>query len=237
MPQEDIYDESESVQLAIQSELSAENGASIKTLLPTSPLFSGGLSGGGSADKSIETTVRTLNVQAKVFLPGIISEREYMSGVLKNPHVIAHVQSCLFSKPLYMVFGVATGSQYDVEEARSQEYNAEFSAVPGVPQAGLAIEASALHGRTAFAGLGMTLKGGVDFAYRIKEFTYSKIRKRLSDGRYHTAGALYGRDDQIEANDHELAVFVPEFEGFEEEEDINHEETVLVVDGKSAQLP
>jgi hypothetical protein len=67
IPEEDLYDQSDAVKVAIHSQLSKRNSVFLKALIPASPLFNAGLLVEAGTARDIETTINALNVRARIF--------------------------------------------------------------------------------------------------------------------------------------------------------------------------
>jgi hypothetical protein len=158
-----------------------------------------------------------------------------MEEVLKRDAILNYVREGLFARSLYLIVGVATASRVDVKESQSKGHNAHFSANAALPVAAVEGELSFSNETKRTTGAEFTIEKDVDFAYRVKEFEYSKWRKRFKDGHDMTKGALMGRqrgdiagsdDDGDEGDDsvHGDEDYVPVFEGFEDE-DVEGEDT------------
>lgn len=225
--QTDVIDLSDVMTGTIGSQMADSNNASVKALLPHSPWSSGGLSGEGGTVETMNVSADMLNIRAKVFRLTPNSEKEYMAAVLRKSEVTNFVQDCLFTKSLYMIVGVATASKLELQEGEIQEHHAAASADASLPPAGITMAASASHANRKALGFKVSVKGDMDFAYVVREFSYSKMRKRVGKGRDWRTGALYGVDQKEDEHEEEEE-FVPEFEGFEDE-DVDGGETGFTI--------
>jgi hypothetical protein len=73
------------------------------------------------------------------------------------------------------------------------------------------------------------IAGDCDFAYRVREFEYSRIRRRVRDKGDMTKKTMFGLEEQATGSD-DLADAVPQFEWFEDEDaSVDETEGGLVV--------
>jgi hypothetical protein len=92
------------------------------------------------------------------------------------------------------------------------------------PGSGTEFASEAAHEKTAKSTSTLEVEGECDFAYRVREFQYSKIWRSFKDKRDMTEGALFGLKEAIlggksghtKADDGE---YVPAFVDFEDEDE------------------
>ncbi|KAI3323847.1 hypothetical protein HD806DRAFT_495749 [Xylariaceae sp. AK1471] len=217
VPEGYIKDVSEAAVMAISTHLSTETESHLKGLFPLHLLANVGGSVGGGSERAIERIVRACNVQATVFRPS----EAYMDDVMKKQVVTGHLQkSWLGGGKLYIIVGVAKAQNLTVDDSTNRGRQAGVTAIASVPLAGVEIDTGLTHKRNSGAAIGYTIDHEVTFAYRVKEFKYSKIRKRLKDQGHVTDGAMLGTEEDQDrdsvvpiATDYDF-----EFEGFPEDE-------------------
>ncbi|KAJ3546553.1 hypothetical protein NM208_g1945 [Fusarium decemcellulare] len=191
-PLNDIKDVSEATTMAIQSNLATQTHGHLRALIPTSlPVDVGGSMGAG-AESDIESTVRACNVRAKVFRPS----EEYMNDVLRNTRVVKHLRESGFGgHTLYVIVGMATAQNLVVSEATNRGRHAEgelHTAVPTMAEAGAGLAS----GKSFAKAVDFTIDHDVVFAYRVKEFHWSRIRRKLKEREHITEGAMFDTEDK-----------------------------------------
>ncbi|KAI1827707.1 hypothetical protein F4861DRAFT_331097 [Xylaria intraflava] len=200
-----IRDASQAVQTSLGSEMHKKNGLQAKASTNI-PILGAGASTGLDMKhrRNVATTVNALNARAVVFMPS----DDFMAAALADTKVQKFARDCLFSKPLYVVVGVATASKLWVSESRSEGH--EVTANPNVS---LPIDTTGLisagadvgfeHARGSLHRSESEIDEECDFAYRVREFFYSKLRRRVKEGDDYTESALfdsersYGGDDEF----------------------------------------
>jgi hypothetical protein len=187
-----IQDESAAVQRTIHAEVHKDDSVLFKV---AQPLLGASLSVDGKLKKDRKTVVEALDVNAKVLLPS----DDYMEKSIKIPAVQKHLKSIFYSKKLYMIIGVATAHKLDIEEETARETSFGVNASAPIPgAAGTDMTAEGHHYRSRNAASRLKIEDKVDFAYRIRQFTYWKHRKnKVKMGEDRTKGALFraGNDD------------------------------------------
>ncbi|KAI0137789.1 hypothetical protein F4776DRAFT_83307 [Hypoxylon sp. NC0597] len=200
----------------ITSELTKDFGGRLSALLPTMPWISGGGGLEGSRSSNVQAMVESQNIRARIISPD--TAKEYMDRALLNPKVVEFVKECLFTKPLYLIVGVATCSKLTTSETRSGKRNA--SAEAAVNAMGAQVSGSILAASQGSVGGEFEVDQECDFAYRVREFQYSRRRKIFKKSRDLTEGAMFGLDDEgtgVKTDDE--GEDVPQFEYFEDEDE------------------
>ncbi|EPE02715.1 hypothetical protein F503_04064 [Ophiostoma piceae UAMH 11346] len=206
-----IIDATLGIRSSVESSLSRDSSALLKAAA-TVPVFSGiaaGLVVDGRWKHDVTTTVRSMDVKASAFIP----DDDYMGRVLEIPTVVEYVKTGLFSKRLYIVVGVATAKKLYI---RRQD-TAGVLGTSGVPAENT-------------TNVSMELEAGekCDFAYRVRQFTYSKIRGLRSRGDYIKKAML--RADGDTDDDDDEPEYVPRFRSLEPSDAAPTELVGLVAD-------
>lgn len=213
IPEGDKRDASTAVRRQVQTELSKSDSLFAKAVPSIASLFGAeiGASAGAGRERGSTTTLDAHNVRATVFIPS----EAFMETALNNERVRKYAQKVLFRKPLYVVVGVATASGVTMGESQSASRFVEGSAIAALPGGLGEGEAGFEHRHTAGSGSNVEVDEPCDFAYRAREFYYSKVRGLVNRGNV-TESALFGKDDQSTIkNDVE---FEPKFEWFQDED-------------------
>ncbi|KAL2786686.1 hypothetical protein BJX66DRAFT_27275 [Aspergillus keveii] len=223
IPTESKYDDADLVKLRIESELHKSNSVLVSAA-STIPILSAAASLDGRWARDPRTTVNALNVRATSFIPS----KEYMDEALADENVVEYVRGGLFAKSLFIIVGVATASRLSVVETQAGTSRLSASASATLPETGdLGIEAS--HRNQAGSTVTKEIAGDCDFAYRVREFEYSRIRRRVRDKGDMTKKTMFGLEEQATGSD-DLADAVPQFEWFEDEDaSVDETEGGLVV--------
>jgi hypothetical protein len=219
IPERDVRDQSKAVRQQVQTELSQQSSLLLKAM-SSSPLLGAGVAVEGHLTHGVETTVGALGVSAKVFIP----TEEYMKKALEDSSVKKFAKSGLFAKSLYIIVGVATASKLVLKETQSASHGGSVDAQLAPPGSGTELATKAAHEKTGKSTSTLEVEGECDFAYRVREFQYSKIWRSFKDKRDVTEGALFGLKDAIlgvkggntKADDGEYA---PAFVEFEDEDE------------------
>ncbi len=204
-----LMDASLGIRSSIETSLSRANSALNKAAANV-PVFSSIAAGAaveGHWRLDVTTTLRAMDVQASSFIP----DDKYMAQALQAPRVAAYVKATLYSKRLYIVVGVATARRLYMKETVTQPQMAGAPGPAGVPAvADGAVGAG--HNSTANVRSELEVGEECDFAYRVRQFEYSKIRGLRSQGDY-TKAAMFradGADDDDDDDDDEPE-YVPRF--------------------------
>ncbi|KAH8788226.1 hypothetical protein F5883DRAFT_531657 [Diaporthe sp. PMI_573] len=216
-PKDKTEDQTGAVRLFMRSGLSKTNGARLKALLPFSPIASAGGGVSASSSRSEDATVEASGVRAVAILPH--HAQDYVERALQAPRVMEYVRNGVFSEPLYMIVGVATCQRLVMGDAssktRSGSVDLDASLTVGGVEAGIGVSRE--------KGLSADSEREVieecDFAYRVREFQYSRRKKRIKKVVNVTDGAMFGNDNPEEEGEFEE---FPVFEYFEsEDEDVD----------------
>lgn len=208
--EQDKRDVSLSVKRHIETELRNSNSLLVKAA-PSIPALTVGAAVDGHWSHDAHTMVDALNVRAVVFIP----TKTYMDGALETDEVVAYARRGLFGKPLCIIVGTATASKLSIKQSQSRKLAAGLSATFGVPTV-VDVEARLLHESVAGLQSELDVAEECDFAYRVREFSYSKVFG-LSDKGDRTEKAMFDLKHSKSAA-HALAEATPQFEWFEEED-------------------
>lgn len=166
IPEKDKRDVSLAVKRYVETELSKSNSLLVRAA-PSIPALTARASVGGNWSHNTRTTVDALNVRATVFIP----TKTYMDGALEIDDVVAYARKGLFGRRLYIIVGTATASKLSIKQSRSRKWGADLSATFVAPT----IEGGILHEGEADFGSELGVAEECDFAYRVREFSYSKV--------------------------------------------------------------
>lgn len=217
-PPDKIEDQTGMVRQFVRSELSKTKGGRIKALLPFSPIASAGGGVGATSSRSIEATVEASGVRAVAVLQH--NAQDYLERALQAPRVLDYVRKGVFSEPLYMIVGVATCQRLTLGEAsskkRSGSVDLDASLTVGGIEAGIGVSRE----KGSSADSEREIAEECDFAYRVREFQYSRRKKQIKKSANVTDGAMFGTDHHQEEDG--LFEEVPVFEYFEsDDEDVD----------------
>lgn len=219
-PPDKIEDQTGAARLFMRSELTKTNGGRIKALLPFSPIASAGGGVGATSSRSVDATVEASGVRAIAVLQQ--NAQDYLERALQAPRVLDYVRKGVFSEPLYMIVGVATCQRLTMGDAsskkRSGSVDLDASLTVGGVEAGIGVSRE----KGSSAESEREVIEECDFAYRVREFQYSRRKKRIKKSANVTDGAMFGTGHQEEDG---LFEEVPVFEYFEsEDEDVDSHE-------------
>ncbi|KAI6091063.1 hypothetical protein F4821DRAFT_211005 [Hypoxylon rubiginosum] len=214
VPESDRVDYSPAVRYSIRSELANNSSALLKAVSPQSPLFGAGLAVEGGTSDTVSTTVEALNVRAEVFIP----TEEYMNEALKNPDVVKFAKEGLFGRPLYIIVGVASATQLDLSEEKSRATKLSASANLSVAGSAGEIAAGASVAPEASSGIEAEITQECDFAYRVREFVYSKFSRKWRDRGDITKRSMFGKDNVDGSEWEQDEVVEPKFDYCEDED-------------------
>ncbi|OTA82502.1 hypothetical protein M434DRAFT_84621 [Hypoxylon sp. CO27-5] len=214
-PLDKVEDCSTIMRRIITSELTRDFGGRLSALLPTLPWVNGGGALEGNRSSNIQAMIESQNIRAQIISPD--TAKEYMDRALLNPRVAEFVKECLFTKPLYLIVGVATCSKLTAGEIRSGNRNA--SAEAAVNAMGAQVSGSILAASQGSVGGEFEVDQECDFAYRVREFQYSRRRKVFKKSSDVTEGAMFGLDEDTCAKMDDEGEDVPQFEYFEDEDE------------------
>lgn len=218
-------DQTQAVRLMVNAELSKNLGGKLKAVLPT---VVGVVSSGGSLEasriNSIEGTVEAMDISAEIIKPGRTAQK-YMDEALQMSEVVEYVKSGgLTYKPLYLIVGVATCKKLIMGESktRGRTFSAEADANLGLT--GVEAGAGVSFVNNAVAGVAMEVQEECAFAYRVREFRYSRLRKGakvkdVTDGSLFGEGNAGGHVPLTRAEAAAALDEVPVFDAFESEDE------------------
>jgi len=220
IPDRDKYDESIAVRQHISTTFTSNLSALLKADAPANPLASAGAKIQASSNKDVKTTVDAMNVCAEVFIP----TEGYMDEALATPEVIKAVAKDLkFTKSLYIIVGVATAGSLKEKEEISEESKASMSMNVSLAGSGGGGAAELEGGKKANRDMERDIDQECDFAYRVREFEYSRMRRKNNkwvDKGDRTKGTMFGadRDDGYEVQKPED--YIPKFDSLAEDDEI-----------------
>ncbi|KAK4206534.1 hypothetical protein QBC37DRAFT_393410 [Rhypophila decipiens] len=216
IPAESKRDASAAVKRHVDAELRISDSFLAKAVPAIAALFNTelGASAGAGRERNVSTSVDAVDVRATVFIPS----KEYMDEALRHKRVQEYARKGAFGKSLYVVVGTATAGQLSVREGKSAGRSIEASAVAALPGGLGEAEATFERRRDAGTETEFEVDEACDFAYRVREFFYSKLRGRLDDKGNFTDSALFGRDGDKSGGGDDGVVFIPTFEWFEDED-------------------
>jgi hypothetical protein len=191
-PADKRVDQSEATQLFVKSELSKKSGGRLKALLPVTPLASAGAGFEATASGSIESTVEALDIRAEIIMP--YTATSFVQDALSTPEILSYVRDGLFAKPLYLIVGVATCKKLFIGDTVAQDREASVQGNASLAGSGIDVEAGVSKARNSSAGAELHINTECDFAYRVRQFSYSKLRKKMVKSVDVTDGALFGDD-------------------------------------------
>lgn len=216
-PPEKIEDQTSAVRLFVRSELSKTHGGRVKALLPFSPVASAGGGVNATSSRSVDATVEALGVRAVAVLPH--TAQDYIEKALQVPRVVEYVRKGVFSEPLYMIVGVASCKGLYVGDASSKARSGAVDLDAGLTVGGVEAGIGVSREKGSVADTEREVIEECDFAYRVREFQYSRRKKRIKKSANVTEGALFGTNSPREEDPFEE---VPVFEYFEsEDEDVD----------------
>lgn len=216
-PPEKIEDQTGAVRLFMRSELSKSHGGRIKALLPFSPIASAGGGVGATSSRSADATVEASGVRAVAVLPH--NAQDYIERALQAPRVVEYVRKGVFSDPLYMIVGVATCKRLYMGDSSSKTRSGSVDLDASLSVAGVEAGIGVSREKGSAADSEREVTEECDFAYRVREFQYSRRKRRIKKSANVTEGAMFGNDNPAEED---LFEEVPVFDFFEsEDEDVD----------------
>lgn len=211
------------VHLVASAKLSKEVGGRLKSVLPVSPLVSAGGGAEASQSGSAEGIVEALDVRAEIVMPD--AAKDYMDRALLSPRILEYVREGLFARPLYLIVGVATCRKVVSGDTIVREKKGSLEADIGVTGSGVEAGIGVFGSKTASTGSQMEIQEECDFAYRVREFQYSRLRKRIKKSRDVLEGAMFEKDGQrgsvplTNSEEEDLFEEVPVFEYLESDDE------------------
>ncbi|KAI0102722.1 hypothetical protein GGR51DRAFT_277922 [Nemania sp. FL0031] len=225
-----VMDQTIAVRRTVRSELSKNAGGRLKAMLPVNPFVSAGAGIEAERTRQLEATVDALDVRAVAIMPD--TAKEYVNRALRTPRVVQYVKEGLWARPLYLIVGTATCKRLVMGDTQSRENTVSAEADVGI--AGLGVEAGAgiSKGQKASAGSEMEVCEECDFAYRVREFQYSRRRRGIKRTEDWVKGAMFSNDPDdstlplTSAEGELLSDETPEFDGFEDEDEEIEEDNI-----------
>lgn len=219
-PQEETQDQTAAVRRFVRAELSRQTGGKLQALLPFSPIASAG--GGVSADVSrrVESTVEVSGVHAVAVMPD--AAKDYVDKALQTTKVQEHVRKGLFAQPLYMIVGVATCRKLNMGDSRHKTISGSLDLDSSLTVSGIQAGVGGSREKEISADSEAQIEEECDFAYRVREFQYSRMKRRIKKSSNVTDGAMFRKDGERggRSSDEEDDVEeVPVFEHFESEDE------------------
>lgn len=216
-PPEKIEDQTGAVRLFVRSELSKTHGGRVKALLPFSPVASAGGGVDATSSRSVDATVEASGVRAVAVLPH--TAQDYIERALQVPSVVEYVRKGVFSEPLYMIVGVASCKSIYVGDASSKARSGAIDLDAGLTVGGVETGIGVSREKASVADTEREVIEERDFAYRVREFQYSRRKKRIKKSANVTEGAMFGTNQPGGKDPFEE---VPVFEYFESgDEDVD----------------
>lgn len=210
-PKDKTLDQSEAVRRFVRCEISKSTGGKLKALIPFSLIASAGAELGADTSTSLENIMEASQVRAVAIMPD--EAQEFVEEALQTPKVKQYVRGGAFGKPLYMIVGVATCRALRLGSASSREGSLSLDLDASLTVSGVEAGVGASIERKKSAELDIEVDEECDFAYRVREFQYSKLRKQITKSRDMTKGAFF---DGREVSGEEAFEMVPVFEFFED---------------------
>ncbi|KAK5635127.1 hypothetical protein RRF57_010839 [Xylaria bambusicola] len=217
-----VMDQTQAVKRTIRSELSKNAGGRLKAMLPVNPFASAGAGFEADRTRQLEATVDALDVRAVSIMPD--PAKEYINRALATPRVVQYVKEGLWSRPLYLIVGTATCRKLVMSDSQSVEKKASAEADVAMTATGVEAGTGFSKGHQASVGSEMEVEEECDFAYRVREFQYSRRKKGVKRTKDWLEGAMFTNDANgttplTSAEAEALSDGVPEFDGFEDEDE------------------
>lgn len=185
------------VRRLIDTSLRMDQSGQLKASLPMlSPKISGGADLRAASAESIQATMAASNVRAEVIMPDT-AIAHVKKALDENEKIWKHVQSGGLTNynPLYIIVGVATCKRLVQKESRTREGNLEIEPSGNFALAGAEIATQAAAGSKGGDDIKVKIEEECAFAYRLREFQYSKLPWKDAQSSDYLKGAAYGRDD------------------------------------------
>ncbi|KAJ3577334.1 hypothetical protein NPX13_g3237 [Xylaria arbuscula] len=217
-----LMDQTLAVKRTIQSELSKNAGGRLKAMLPVNPFISAGAGIEAEHTKQLEATVDALDVRAVSIMPD--TAKDYINRALATPRIVQYVKEGLWSRSLYLVVGTATCRKLVMSDSHSWEKKASAEADIGITASGVEAGAGVSKGHHASVNSGIEIEEECDFAYRVREFQYSRRKRGVKSTKDWLEGAMFANDSagKVPLTSAEIEVLsdeIPEFDCFEDEDE------------------
>lgn len=217
-------DQTVAVQRVIHAELSKELGGRLKALLPTlSPMVNIGGGVEGRFSDTSEATINASGISAEVIKRDAAGA--YINEALQIAKVSEYVKRGLWAKSLYMIIGVAKCKKLVMGDSENQERTFSTDLDANLAVMGLEAGVGSSMGNKVSLGTEVEIQEDCDFAYRVREFQYSRFRKGFKKATDVTDGALFGQGSglrEVPLTSAEIEALydeVPIFDGFESEDE------------------
>lgn len=214
-PKDKTRDQTEAARRFVRSNESKSTGGRVQGLVPFSPVASAGGRLSAEVSRSVEYTVEASGVRAVAIMPDVAAA--WVDEALQLPNVAKHVKQWAFEVPLFMIVGVATCKRLYLGRVSSRGRAGALDIDGSVSVAGVEAGVGASRDKTRRGEVEVEIDEERDFAYRVREFQYSRRKKQIKKSADVTQGAMFGNDDQ-DAQLEEVE-WVPVFEGFESEDE------------------
>ncbi|KAF7532043.1 hypothetical protein G7054_g8321 [Neopestalotiopsis clavispora] len=192
-----ICDQTDAVQRVVKSELKSLFGGRLGAVLPINPMISAGGSVEGHWSKDHTVDADITGITARSILPQ--AARDWVESQLTLPSIERYIKDWSFHKSLYVIVGVATCKRISVTESKGISRNASLGGEAQVALAGVTVEAGISASRDVERGTRVEIEQECDFAYRIREFVYSRRKKQLKgDSRDVIGGAMFNFDNEFD---------------------------------------
>lgn len=193
-PPDQIYDQTDAVRRVFKSELTSSLEGRIKAVLPVNPFMGAGGGPEGQWAKNNAVTGEALGISARSVLPQAV--RDYLESQLTLPSVERYIKEWGFRKSLYVIVGVATCKKLSINDTSSTHRGGTIDGDAQIVLAGAEAGAGISLSSGSERGSGLEIERECDFAYRVREFIYSKRKKQLkAASRDVTDGALFKLND------------------------------------------
>ncbi|KAI1125136.1 hypothetical protein F5Y10DRAFT_247734 [Nemania abortiva] len=226
-----LMDQTPVVRRTVTAELSKNIGGRLKAVLPVNPFISAG--GGVEAErtKQLEATVDALDVRAVSIMPD--TAKEYINRALQTPGVVQYVKEGLWARSLYLIVGTASCRRLVMGDTQSREIKVSAEVDAGIMVSGVEAGAGVSKGQKISAGSELEIQEECDFAYRVREFQYSRRKGAIKRTEDWTKGTMFSNDPARSESSLTSAggeEEVPEFDGFEDDdEDVEEYEELMSI--------
>ncbi|KAI1146081.1 hypothetical protein F4825DRAFT_209352 [Nemania diffusa] len=227
-----VMDQTHAVRRIMRSELSRNAGGRLKAMIPVNPFISAGAGIELDRTTQLDATVDALNIRAVAIMPD--TAEEYINRALATPRVVRYVKEGLWARSLYLIVGTATCRNLVVGDTQSQGNKVSAELDAAILALGLEAGAGVFKGQEASASSKIQVEEECDFAYRVREFQYSRRKRGIKKTKDWVEGAMFTNDSSTSttpltsAEAEELSDEIPTFGGFEDDdEDIGEDGEML----------
>ncbi|GAW11382.1 hypothetical protein ANO14919_007260 [Xylariales sp. No.14919] len=227
-----VMDQTQAVKRTIRSELSKNAGGRLKAMLPFNPFVSAGAGIEADRTRHLEATVDALGVRAVSIMPD--TAKDYINRALATPRVVQYVKKGLWARSLYLIVGTATCKNLVVGDTQSRENKASAEVDVGIIASGVEAGVGGSKSQQASISSEMEVQEECDFAYRVREFQYSRRKGLIKSTKDWAEGAMFTNDSAstgplTSAEAEQLLDEIPEFDYFEDDdEDIEEDYEILI---------